>query len=186
MAREFYNYETAKTMLRARICNEAKKTDVEVYALADGFGDLIVVPYLQLDNRYGACVTVELVNSWGVSESEVINQALANMENDVEMMTLGEKMAQFGLDIGNEVPIFFVSTVTGYCGASAILTETAQEKLRNVFPNGYIVLPSSIHEVLVVGADDFVGKEMAKMVSEINATTVAPEDRLSDNVYTFV
>lgn len=183
--KEFNNYETAKTMLRARICNKAKKTDVEVYAPADGFSDLIVVPYIILDDGLGACVTAELVNSWGVSESEVISQAIANMENKVEMMTLGEKMAQFGLDIGNEVPIFFVSTVTGYCGASAILTETAREKLRKVFPNGYIVLPSSIHEVLVVGADDFVAREMADMVSEINATTVEPEERLSDNVYTF-
>jgi hypothetical protein len=48
----------------------------------------------------------------------------------------------------------------------------------------YFVLPSSIHEVIVVpeskGLD---AEEMCKMVKEINETQVAPEEVLSDHAY---
>ena len=48
----------------------------------------------------------------------------------------------------------------------------------------FFVLPSSIHEVLMIpddGKADY--RELEAMVQSINETQVAPADRLSDHVY---
>lgn len=49
-----------------------------------------------------------------------------------------------------------------------------------------IILPSSIHEVLLVadsGNYDF--EDMSRLVKEINDTEVPPEDRLSNQIYRY-
>ena len=46
------------------------------------------------------------------------------------------------------------------------------------------ILPSSVHEVLILPDDgNMNAQELKEMVTSINASEVAPEDRLTDNVY---
>ena len=48
----------------------------------------------------------------------------------------------------------------------------------------FFVLPSSIHEVLLVKDDGNASlPELKNMVEEVNATQVAPEEKLTDSVY---
>ena len=50
----------------------------------------------------------------------------------------------------------------------------------------YFVLPSSIHEILLLPADGAMeSSELLKMVHEVNASTVAAEEVLSENVYRY-
>ena len=58
--------------------------------------------------------------------------------------------------------------------------EDAAEKLGGDF----YVLPSSIHEVLLVRDNgEMTAKDLEAMVREVNATQVAPEEQLTDHVY---
>lgn len=68
-------------------------------------------------------------------------------------------------------------------GASALFYPGVMEKMAKRFGGNYYVLPSSIHEVLCVKDDGVDVNELRKMVKEVNETQVAPEERLSDNVY---
>ena len=48
----------------------------------------------------------------------------------------------------------------------------------------YFILPSSVHETLVVPDDGRVSlQELTDMVKEVNMTQVNPEDQLTDQVY---
>ena len=48
----------------------------------------------------------------------------------------------------------------------------------------FYILPSSIHEILIVPDNGKMGlSDLENMVKEVNATQVAPEDKLTDNVY---
>jgi hypothetical protein len=50
----------------------------------------------------------------------------------------------------------------------------------------YFILPSSVHEVLIVPKNDQMDlKTLESMVQDVNATQVAPEERLSDHVYAY-
>lgn len=84
-------------------------------------------------------------------------------------------------------PIFVVSDVAGKFGAALFFRPDVQEKVRDVFlkkgmHGDIMVLPSSVHEVLVLPVGEISVSAAISMVRDINRTEVAPEDRLSDNV----
>lgn len=78
-----------------------------------------------------------------------------------------------------------VATVEGaFMGASVIQYPGFMEQAAEKIGGDFFVLPSSIHEVLLIpddGSADY--HELAAMVQTINETQVAPAERLSDNVY---
>ena len=57
------------------------------------------------------------------------------------------------------------------------------EKVAELLGTNYYVLPSSIHQLLILPDNGSMQlSELEAMVREVNATQVAPEDRLSDKV----
>lgn len=79
--------------------------------------------------------------------------------------------------------------ITNTCeinGASVILYPDCLKKIGEYFQEDFFVLPSSIHEVLVVsmsGGQDF--ETLEEMVREVNQSCVRPEEILSDHVYQY-
>ena len=69
-------------------------------------------------------------------------------------------------------------------GAGVICYPDFMENAAKQLGGNFYVLPSSIHEVLLLpetGA--FHSPELLQMVTEVNAGVVSPEERLADNVY---
>ena len=63
-------------------------------------------------------------------------------------------------------------------GAIALISKA--KELAELFPNGYVVLPSSVHEVIVRELD---GNDYTELVQCVNATEVDPEEQLSNHAY---
>ena len=58
------------------------------------------------------------------------------------------------------------------------------DRLGEEIKGDFFLLPSSVHEIIVAPDDGNLSyPELKEMVAEINATQVAPEDRLTDEVY---
>ena len=72
-------------------------------------------------------------------------------------------------------------------GAAAMLYTGMLEKAAEAIQEDRIfILPSSVHEVLLVpDRGDFTSEQLREMVTEINATQVAPDEVLTDNVYEY-
>lgn len=71
-------------------------------------------------------------------------------------------------------------------GASAVLSPGAMEKVDRMFPEGFYILPSSVHECIVIPKTEGASlKELGDMVREINRKDVRPEEVLSDHVYEY-
>lgn len=82
--------------------------------------------------------------------------------------------------------MYVLTTESGNLGASALFYPDVQEKAAELMGSGYYVLPSSVHECILV--PDIAGhneKDLCAMVKEANRTVVEPKDVLSDNVYHF-
>jgi hypothetical protein len=59
-----------------------------------------------------------------------------------------------------------------------------KEKAAEMIGSGYYVLPSSIHECILVPESAGINeKELCDMVKQANRSVVEPKDVLSDNVY---
>ena len=71
-------------------------------------------------------------------------------------------------------------------GATAILYEGVLKQIARALGSDLIILPSSVHEVILVPYDDRMEpEELGRMVREINMTEVSEEDVLSDQVYVY-
>lgn len=68
-------------------------------------------------------------------------------------------------------------------GAAVILYPRMLEELAERFGGGFYVIPSSVHEVLLVKEDEIGEKRLNEMVKEVNETQLEPEDVLADQVY---
>lgn len=181
------DFDKVKSKLRARLYN--KKTKAEVYRSAEAFGfdDLIIVPYIvdvlpMTDGLASIKVTRDLFNSWNVSEDTLFRTALYNCRQDVVKQTMAEMlsslMGSFMPDLG--IPMYVITNTSKSYGAIGIISEI--DNFTREFPNGFSVIPSSVHEVIVVEA----GMEgLADMIKDVNRTEVDEVDQLSDHEYNF-
>ena len=87
-------------------------------------------------------------------------------------------------DCGSDMLTILTNTEKAF-GASAILYPETPEILKQRMGGDFYLLPSSVHELLLVSGDFAQPDELRKMVREVNRQEVAPEEVLSDNVYLY-
>lgn len=199
MMENITNYESTKANIKVRMYNNTKElTSVTRSAEEYGFEDLVITPVIELGETPNGFATIkvtkDIIDAWGVTEDEVFEQGIENLEYTFkgmgEMMT--EMMIADGMPadlarmmVPEEELMWIVSNKNTLCGASSIIK--AKAELEKRFPNGYVVIPSSIHEVIVVPiTDDLVDRDaLLSMVKEVNGGCVSEDERLADNVYEF-
>lgn len=64
-------------------------------------------------------------------------------------------------------------------GAALLFNEDVLERISEVMNGDYYIIPSSIHEVIVL--KEMPAPELNQMIAEVNNTQVEPEDVLSYN-----
>ncbi len=89
-------------------------------------------------------------------------------------------------DDAPEDTLLVLTTGDGRLGASALYYPGMKEKIGEIVGGDYFVLPSSVHEVLIMPDNGrMTPMELAKMVKEINENEVAPQDLLCSRVLRF-
>ena len=84
-------------------------------------------------------------------------------------------------DIGG---MYVLTNASGSLGAAALFYPDVKEKAAELLGSDYYILPSSVHEVILVpDAPGITEKELCDMVKQANRTVVDEKDILSDNVY---
>jgi len=68
-------------------------------------------------------------------------------------------------------------------GAINMVYEDVLEEMGNMIGCNYVVLPSSIHEIILVPGDTPNAEKLRFMVNDVNSTQVSPQEVLSDHVY---
>lgn len=155
-------------------------------------------------------ITRELMESWDVTVKELYQLAGVNtprlfpssirtMEEVLQEML--EPMQDSHLvyskeivdeDFEQEIPfefeaphsMYILTNSNGINGASALLYPEVIENFSNAIKSNVYILPSSIHEVILVPSQEEIDKsQLIQMVNEVNETQVAKEEVLSSSVY---
>lgn len=179
------NWSNIRENVRAKLLNKERNPQIEVYKSAKGYGfpDLIIVPYIDVKigiHKGSITITNALLEQWGITKRTVIDKAIAN--TDYVLMTLAEKLGMLGFETP-ESPILFIGTDSDTYGAIGIIK--AKERLTQLFPNGYYIIPSSVHEMLAINADMGDETTITAMVQDVNGSVLDPKDYLSNHAYTF-
>ena len=84
----------------------------------------------------------------------------------------------------DETGMYVLSNFSRLYGAGVILYDGVLENCAKVLGGSFYILPSSVHEVIIVPDEGQMTKEnLEAMVREVNATQVEEQELLSDYVY---
>lgn len=81
--------------------------------------------------------------------------------------------------------MYIMSNTEKVNGAAAIIDPNNMDLARSYMQDDFYILPSSVHEVLLVKQNQMSVEELEDMVKTVNASAVALQDRLSDHVYKY-
>ena len=198
---DIFDYEKMKDKLQMRICDKEWNTDLLADKVVTEHGDFAAYYAVNLEeNREGISsipVTVSLMNEWGVSVEQIQADAmmadrnrgvvLMNMNEIIKSMIFGEEpenLLNEKLDIETmREPMFCLTNAQKMNGASLLLQEDIRKQIGECLGSDYFVLPSSIHEVLILPDNGlFEVPELNAMVKEVNETQVERQEQLSDKV----
>ncbi len=115
---------------------------------------------------------------------DVIYDIYEEMQKNSRINPLMEQ--QILAELENSVyPMYVVSNQKKILGASVILYDKTLKYLYERLEGEFYVLPSSIHEVIIIPKIDMSVKEMKRLVIETNENEVDYLEVLSDNVYRY-
>lgn len=201
---EFKQFHLMKDKIVYRLIHYSSNESLLQNVPHQKYLDLAIVYYVMLhaDENGNACIMVrnEHMATWNISQDILHKYAVKNtpLLLPAKLQTMEELMQSFLCpsaeavctlsetyeDGYKPVPMYILSNQSHLNGAAVILYENVlQDFARSVKDNLYI-LPSSIHEVIIVPASGCPSRESLElMVKEVNQKEVSPVERLSDHVY---
>ncbi|MBO5207924.1 MAG: hypothetical protein J6B68_01120 [Lachnospiraceae bacterium] len=168
------------------------------------WNDLAIVFYYAMEEEYCGKATILIRNShlkmWGIDVDTLYQDAKANMTKLLpeELLPIKKIIQEFlsknlqqeieedeiGLSESTSTMMYVLSNRDRIFGAASILYSEAMKELTKKLNKNLIILPSSVHEVILVPDNGTTEKSLFKdMVKEVNDTQVEPEEILSYSVY---
>lgn len=203
----FTDFQRAKERIMFKIVNyEGNKKRLENLPHIK-YLDLAVTFYYSVEQKeipqINASIQIERshLDLWGIDEGTLYDLA---MENTVKKMpasfrtiydiiinileedgiTPGKKAIEDFKEKTDEVPMYVLTNGKNYFGAAALYYPGVLKKIGQTLESDLIMLPSSIHEVILLPAEKWTDYEsLNEMIEDINENHVAKEEVLSNHFY---
>ncbi|GAA4655153.1 hypothetical protein GCM10023142_22910 [Anaerocolumna aminovalerica] len=154
-------------------------------------------------------ITNEHIKNWNTTLEDITELATINTPvllpasvrsmNEVIIDILNKEMEHNSenIDVENEIKevfdqmkqdtmtdMYVLSNAKGINGASCLLYPDVVKELSDQLNTDFYILPSSIHEIILVKNKDKIDKNVLReMVIDVNYTQVAEDEILSNNIY---
>ncbi|MEE3480793.1 MAG: DUF5688 family protein [Lachnospiraceae bacterium] len=194
---EFMSWDRAKSHITYRILN--RRTNEKFLE------DVPFISYMDLAIIFTYLLTVEEAgqgsivihkchaSNWGVEAKDLFAEATTNTPSLLPAVCkpmsdmLDDLLPGHGEELPDDIPDMLVlSNSTKTYGAAAILYTGLLKSIAKKLDSDFYVLPSSVHEVLLLPAGDKdIKSDLSAMVREVNASQVPDGEVLSDHAYYF-
>lgn len=208
----YRDFDKVRDKVRMKLVNYKKNKKYIEDLPHRRFKDLAVLYYSKVSGKASEGIIIiknEHVSLWNISEEDLYEAACLNVmkSGDYELIPMMSVLDDvFGYimagrsknvddnsqgDRSGEDQIPFLKILTNKdrtYGASVMLNPGLLCALSKKFGKNFYILPSSIHELILVidendSFDENIAAELYNMVRYVNMTEVETEDVLSDNVY---
>ena len=202
------DYDSVKEHLAVMLVNTQANKRMLQEMPHENIEDLSAICYVDFpvesnDGKATMKVKNEYLKMWNVDAKEMFHQARANTQpvNTPILQSMDEMMLSIfneeghatnlldeNVDFGfrSHDMLYALTNVEKQYGASMITQPEVLNKLEQLFPEGFYVLPSSVHEVLIVPDNgEMEPKMLGEMVREVNKNEVERQEVLSDRVYSY-
>ncbi|MDO4960791.1 MAG: DUF5688 family protein [Eubacteriales bacterium] len=198
-ADEIIDYDKAKNNLIIQVISAERNEKLLASIPHKRILDLAVIYRLMIKTSDGweTCIVNNMLfEEFGISQETLykdaaLNSARINPVKIENLAAVGKRIAEM-LGYSTSVffdeyvksPLYFVGNEDCTFGAAAVFYPGVLEKCAEILNGSFFILPSSIHEMLILKAGDDVDVGwLERMVSEINEEVIDPEERLTDHVY---
>ena len=191
------DFDAVKDKINIKLINSSQNKEYLKDKPHTDIADLSAIYYINLGtDEYGSMTTVIsdcLLSQYGITVEELHQTAIRNMGPNARFSTMFEVLSEIMsdnapsdiFDAADDM-IFVLSNQNKINGASMLLCPTVMDMIAEKVGKDYYLLPSSIHEALIVPyRPDMEVDSLATMVREVNATQVAKDEQLSDHVYRY-
>lgn len=152
---------------------------------------LAVIAEISVGDEYGIVVTDGIAEDYDLDT--LFDTALENMTALYPAKMMSLEGALLGderniLDGDGDIDSACTLMIDGGHGFGAVTLayKGIAERIRERFGSGYYILPSSLHEVILIKDDGATNTDdLKRMVLEANLSVVEPHDVLSDSVFYF-
>lgn len=194
------SYDAVRDRLAVRLVgkerNRAYLSDKPHMDLGNGLALIADISMDREMNSWRTAVNNEVLRITGADSEAILGEAVRNAAAVDPPMLVDMSRGLFEpektnlLDRTEAIPpedigcMYVLSNSSGMLGASALFYPDVMQRSAEIIGAGYYVLPSSIHElILVPDSGDIDEDALYSMVREANRTVVEPQDVLSDDVF---
>lgn len=203
---ELENYDKIKEFLSVKLINTRANREMLAQMPHKDMEDLSLICALRipLGDQIGRInVNYDMMKHWNISEEELCQTALENSQKNQEPVLQGmyttilETMTgvlstenllydqKSPEDLASE-KMFVLSNKEKIFGAAVIAYQKSMDEISQLFPQGFYIIPSSVHEVLILpkmNKDE--EKYYGNLVREVNQSQVEASEILSDRIYEY-
>ena len=189
----FFDYDKVKDRIYCRLVSRSRNREGIRDLCHEEWADLAVTYYHLTSFDSGERAIVQIRNmfpeKWEISGEQLREDAWRNTLRDCPAVmkpmdkVLAELQGQAEVQTGGH-PLYVLTNSEKVLGAVAIAYPGETERIAEKLGSGYYVIPSSVHECLILPEGGcFDPEDLNGMVREINRTQVSPQEVLSDHVY---
>lgn len=172
---------------------------------------VIELDNMRVGENIHATITVknDLMELWGMTKEQLYELALDNLNKKtdcyfvkmqdmiydlmlphlLEQSNGDEEEAKKLFEMGNayldDLQMYVLTNADKNCGANMVLSKAAMKQVIDRVGTEFYILPSSVHEVLIVKGVNYNKDELKNMVMAVNQQEVSVDEQLSDNVYRY-
>lgn len=192
----FTNYEKVKPHLAFKLLHYEMNRELLSKVPHRPYLDLAIVCYCDIhDPRIGhgsILIKCEHLELWKITEETLLKDAMENTPRlyPADFMNMAAVLKDLYEDpaslLSITFPMYVLTNKERLNGAASLLYKGQMEQIASVLEQDYYVLPSSIHEVIIIPQNKGTDEEyLSQMVDEINHEQLAQEEILSNHAYLY-
>lgn len=174
-------YEKIKDKIAFKMINPKRNNYcIDDLATTD-FLDLKIMYFVIIshdETGYGMLLIRKIfLDQWHISVQELHRQAVKNVNSLFTPQLYG--------NTDMTVKCLMVTTMDMVYGAIYMLNNTLLKYVSELFDDDVCIIPSSVHEILLMPAERIVPEEMNMTIRHINSVAVSKDEYLSDHMYLY-
>ena len=187
------DFNKIKHLIKIRLINKDRNAKLLEQIPYIPFLDMAIIATIEMDRGKGIAaikINNELLKMWNLTLSEIMPIANQNTFKGYSLKSMAETISEItGMpkeEYENESRMYVLSNKSGINGATEICNYQTMKEIANRFNRDLFILPSSIHEIIIILKTDEIELDILnEMVNEANTTSVNEEEILSDHAYIF-
>lgn len=196
----FTDAEKVKGKIKMKLISYSRNKELLKKVPHVRYLDMAIIFYAEMENKPNeGLATIQIYNHhlsfWDFTTETLYELANENMLGDFRLESIFESIIDIFDEEQKEMlmaakDMFKMQILTNkakmYGAIGMLQTCILQEYMKRYNTEKLIIIPSSVHEVLLIPYEQGVDlEEMKAMVKEVNLTQLLPEEVLSDNVYIY-